>query len=103
MLAWLYASKNSPILILSMNKCTVYTVIPPQNISLAKKDSKARLLRWVLLLQELVYEKPAILPIELKTRPTGLDHMNFDLKTAAGDSQESSAEMNYNELRDDAL
>ncbi|GJS88052.1 reverse transcriptase domain-containing protein [Tanacetum coccineum] len=35
-----------------MNKCTVYTDHSALKYLFAKKDSKARLLRWVLLLQE---------------------------------------------------
>ncbi|GKF58092.1 reverse transcriptase domain-containing protein [Tanacetum coccineum] len=37
---------------LVMNKCTVYTDHSALKYLFAKKDSKARLLRWVLLLQE---------------------------------------------------
>ncbi|GJT53850.1 reverse transcriptase domain-containing protein [Tanacetum coccineum] len=46
----LYASKNSDIPI--MNKSIVYTDHSALKYLFAKKDAKARLLRWVLLLQE---------------------------------------------------
>ncbi|GKD69483.1 reverse transcriptase domain-containing protein [Tanacetum coccineum] len=41
---------------LVMNKCTVYTDHSALSFSVAKKDSKARLLRWVLLLQEFDFD-----------------------------------------------
>ncbi|GJR87255.1 reverse transcriptase domain-containing protein [Tanacetum coccineum] len=41
---------------LVMNKCTVYTDHSALKYLFAKKDSKARLLRWVLLLQEEPHE-----------------------------------------------
>ncbi|GKA70607.1 reverse transcriptase domain-containing protein, partial [Tanacetum coccineum] len=41
---------------LVMNKCTVYTDHSALKYLFAKKDSKARLLRWVLLLQEFDFE-----------------------------------------------
>ncbi|GKC81561.1 reverse transcriptase domain-containing protein [Tanacetum coccineum] len=39
-----------------MNKCTVYTDHSALKYLFAKKDSKARLLRWVLLLQEFDFD-----------------------------------------------
>ncbi|GJU10824.1 reverse transcriptase domain-containing protein [Tanacetum coccineum] len=44
---------------LVMNKCTVYTDHSALKYLFAKKDSKARLLRWVLLLQEFTTLKSA--------------------------------------------
>ncbi|GJT25800.1 reverse transcriptase domain-containing protein [Tanacetum coccineum] len=41
---------------LVMNKCTVYTDHSALKYLFAKKDSKARLLRWVLLLQEFDFD-----------------------------------------------
>ncbi|GJY68536.1 reverse transcriptase domain-containing protein, partial [Tanacetum coccineum] len=41
---------------LVMNKCTVYTDHSAVKYLFAKKDSKARLLRWVLLLQEFDFD-----------------------------------------------
>ncbi|GJZ04560.1 reverse transcriptase domain-containing protein [Tanacetum coccineum] len=41
---------------LVMNKCTVYTDYSALKYLFAKKDSKARLLRWVLLLQEFNFD-----------------------------------------------
>ncbi|GJU87080.1 reverse transcriptase domain-containing protein [Tanacetum coccineum] len=43
-------------LTLVMNKCTVYTDHSALKYLFAKKDSKARLLRWVLLLQEFDFD-----------------------------------------------
>ncbi|GJR70798.1 DNA-directed DNA polymerase [Tanacetum coccineum] len=96
---------------LIMNKSIVYTDHSALKYLFNKKDAKARLLRWVLLLQEfdfkadklgetngirtayktpigctpykLVYGKSCHLPIELEHRAYwALKHANFDLKTA---------------------
>ncbi|GJT99728.1 putative reverse transcriptase domain-containing protein [Tanacetum coccineum] len=54
MLAWCTHSKIRSYLV--MNKCTVYTDHSALKYLFAKKDSKARLLRWVLLLQEFDFD-----------------------------------------------
>ncbi|GJQ90971.1 DNA-directed DNA polymerase [Tanacetum coccineum] len=57
MLAWCMQFAKIPISSLVMNKCTVNTDHSPSSISFAKNDSKARLLRWVLLLHENPHKK----------------------------------------------
>ncbi|GJU67924.1 reverse transcriptase domain-containing protein [Tanacetum coccineum] len=47
---------ENSILTFVMNKCTVYTDHSALKYLFAKKDSKARLLRWVLLLQEFDFD-----------------------------------------------
>ncbi|GJT29051.1 reverse transcriptase domain-containing protein [Tanacetum coccineum] len=49
---------------LVMNKCTVYTDHSALKYLFAKKDSKARLLRWVLLLQEFAFDINEKFPLE---------------------------------------
>ncbi|GJZ44838.1 reverse transcriptase domain-containing protein [Tanacetum coccineum] len=55
MLAVVYAFKKFRSYLV-MNKCTVYTDHSALKYLFAKKDSKARLLRWVLLLQEFDFD-----------------------------------------------
>nr|GEX27418.1 reverse transcriptase domain-containing protein [Tanacetum cinerariifolium] len=55
MLAVVYAFKNFRSYLI-MNKSIVYTDHSALKYLFAKKDSKARLLRWVLLLQELTFK-----------------------------------------------
>ncbi|GJT15500.1 reverse transcriptase domain-containing protein [Tanacetum coccineum] len=55
MLAMVYAFEKFRSYLV-MNKCTVYTDHSALKYLFAKKDSKARLLRWVLLLQEFDFD-----------------------------------------------
>nr|GEZ63145.1 reverse transcriptase domain-containing protein [Tanacetum cinerariifolium] len=57
MLAVVYAFKKFRSYLI-MNKCTVHTDHSALKYLFAKKDAKARLLRWVLLLQEFDFDVP---------------------------------------------
>nr|GEV67598.1 reverse transcriptase domain-containing protein [Tanacetum cinerariifolium] len=129
MLAVVYAfEKFWPYLVLS--KSIVYTDHSALKYLLSKQDTKPRLLRWVLLLQEFditihklndalwafctafktpigcapyktMYEKSCHLPFELEHKAYwALKHANFDLKTVGDHRKLQLNELN--ELRDQA-
>ncbi|GJW85885.1 reverse transcriptase domain-containing protein [Tanacetum coccineum] len=56
-----------------MNKCTVYTDHSALKYLFAKKDSKARLLRWVLLLQEFDFD---VVDTKGAENHSGPDHLS---------------------------
>nr|GEW37666.1 reverse transcriptase domain-containing protein [Tanacetum cinerariifolium] len=85
MLAVVYAFEKFRSYLI-MNKSIVYTDHSVLKYLFAKKDSKARLLHWVLLLQEFTFK--------------ALKHANFDLKTVGDHRKVQLNELN--ELRDQA-
>nr|GFC98049.1 reverse transcriptase domain-containing protein [Tanacetum cinerariifolium] len=71
MLAVVYAFKTFQSYLI-MNKSIVYTDYSARKYLFAKKDSKARFLRWVLLLQEFTFK---VIDIKGAKNPTA-DHLS---------------------------